>query len=197
MKLAREVFTALRDGEKIGIPQYDKSLFSGAGDRVSPSSWEVVNRPNQPPIRVIIFEGWSVGFRSLPPESIASLQESLKSDPTSCLPKHRLQDLLFVNEKLKEYDVMTDMLTAFIHIDADETMFVYDWRLEQEAALRKEKGSGMTDEQVRTFVDGYYPAYEMYTDSLRSGVFKGEEGKSKQLRLVVGRDRKVKRVIEI
>ena len=50
----------------------------------------------------------------------------------------------------------------------------------------------MTDEQVRHFVDGYYPAYELFTETLRAGVF-GED-KSRQLRLVVGPDRKVIKV---
>ena len=53
----------------------------------------------------------------------------------------------------------------------------------------------MTDEQVVKFVDGYYPAYELYSDGVREGVFKGMgRGKGKegcQLRLVVGRDRSV------
>ena len=50
----------------------------------------------------------------------------------------------------------------------------------------------MTDEQVRHFVDGYYPAYELFTETLRAGVF-GED-KGRQLRLVVGPDRKVIKV---
>ena len=37
--------------------------------------------------------------------------------------------------------------------DAEDTKFVYEWRLEQEASLRSKKGGGMTDEQVRKFVD--------------------------------------------
>lgn len=40
-----------------------------------------------------------------------------------------------------------------------------------------------------------YPAYELYTDVLRNGIFGGEKGK--QLRLVVGKDRKVKEVHHI
>jgi D-glycerate 3-kinase len=39
-----------------------------------------------------------------------------------------------------------------------------------------------------------YPAYELYTDVLRNGIFGGEEGK--QLRLIVGRDRRVKEVVK-
>lgn len=105
-----------------------------------------------------------------------------------------------MNEKLREYDVMTDMLDAFIHLDAGETSYVYAWRKEQEEALRKAKGveNAMTDEQVVKFVDGYYPAYELFTEELRKGVFKGDEGKrGSQLRLIVGRDRRVKEVKQI
>lgn len=77
--------------------------------------------------------------------------------------------------------------------DAEDTKFVYGWRLEQEAALRASKGVGMTQEQVINFVNGYYPAYELYTATLRNGIF-GPDDKARQLRLVVGQDRKVKSV---
>jgi D-glycerate 3-kinase len=72
---------------------------------------------------------------------------------------------------------------------------VYEWREQQEAALRHEKGVGMSPEEVKRFVDGYFPAYELFVEGVREGVLKGE--KRKQLRLVVGRDRRVKEVIEI
>ncbi|KAL3418299.1 kinase mug58-like protein 1 [Phlyctema vagabunda] len=193
MTLAREFFTALKSGQPTKIPQYDKSQFNGHGDRVPSSKWQSVNEPGQPPIRVIIFEGWSVGFRALTNAEV----EAKASGPSTTLHKHRLEDLLFVNDKLREYDVMTDCFDAFIHVDAEETKFVYDWRLQQEAMLRREKGSGMTDEQVVHFVDGYYPAYELYTQQLRDGVFRGQGKKGAQLRLVVGKDRKVKHVYEI
>ena len=78
--------------------------------------------------------------------------------------------------------------------------------------MRAAKGSGMTDEQVKTFVDGCryrpfavmmrvlmsrldYPSYELYTEQLRKGVFEGQTGK--QLRLIIGKDRKVKEVMKI
>ena len=38
--------------------------------------------------------------------------------------------------------------------DAEDSQYVYDWRLEQEAAMRAQKGTGMTDEQVVMFVNG-------------------------------------------
>jgi D-glycerate 3-kinase len=197
MRLARELFTALKNGTPVKIPQYDKSAYDGHGDRVPSSQWKEVNQPGHPKVQVIIFEGWSVGFRALAPEDVEKKQAASRAHKSTTLWKHRLEDLLFVNEKLREYDIMTDAFDAFIHIDALETVYVYNWRLEQEAALRREKGAGMTDEQVIKFVDGYYPAYELFTDALRSGVFKGPDSKGKQLRLIVGRDRKVKEAIII
>ena len=116
-----------------------------------------------------------------------------QKEPSVTLHKHRLQDLQFVNEKLREYDGITDTFDAFIHIDAEDTGFVYEWRLEQERALRREKGRGMSDEMVRRFVDGYMPGYELWGERVRAGVIKRGEGR--QLRLVVGRDRKVKEVV--
>ena len=106
-----------------------------------------------------------------------------------------------MNEKLKEYDVITDTFDIFIHIDALDTQYVYEWRREQEEVLRREKGMGMTDEQVKTFVDGYYPAYELFLEGVRQGIFRKdgaeEEWKGKQLRLVVGKDRRVVSVEKI
>ncbi|KAI5288675.1 hypothetical protein KEM54_005019 [Ascosphaera aggregata] len=88
-------------------------------------------------------------------------------------------------------------LDALIHIDAADTHFVYDWRQEQEANLRAVTGRGMSEEKVKAFVDGYYPSYELYTNSLRKGIFNDEndknehKGQRRQLRLLIGKDRKV------
>ncbi|KAF3354446.1 hypothetical protein VdG1_07525 [Verticillium dahliae VDG1] len=105
-------------------------------------------------------------------------------------PLHKLEHLLFVNDRLREYDAITDLLDVFVHIDAEDTSYAYDWRAQQEVALRAERGAGMTPDEVVKFVDGYYPAYELYADALRRGVF--PDRPEKQVRMVVGKDRKVK-----
>jgi D-glycerate 3-kinase len=76
--------------------------------------------------------------------------------------------------------------------------------------MRESKGTGMTEEQVNNFVNGCkrsyhpmemqkltatdYPAYELYTDVLRKGIY---PEKGRQLRLMVGKDRRVKEVIRL
>lgn len=191
MDLAKDFFAAILNGSATRVPQYDKSLFAGQGDRLPPSSWPEVNAPGQPKVQVVVFEGWCVGFRSLSPAVVTMKYNT----PSRTLKRHDPGHLLFINAKLAEYDAITDLFDAFIHIDAGDTEWVYDWRLEQEAMLRTQRGAGMSDEQVVRFVDAYYPAYELFTDQLRNGVF--ADKLRCQLRLVVAKNRHVKNTIVI
>jgi len=202
VKLGTEVFAAISSRKSdIRVPSYDKSAFSGAGDRLPESGWEICNRQGEPPVEVIIFEGWCVGFRALSDDDVerkwkAAVEEyKSKGDAYSGqLGRLQLDSVKLVNNALREYDEMTRQLGAFVHIDAEDPLYVYDWRQQQEAAMRASKGTGMTEEQVNNFVNGYYPAYELYTDVLRDGIY---PEKGRQLRLMVGKDRRVKEVIRL
>ncbi|KAG5940031.1 hypothetical protein E4U53_007692 [Claviceps sorghi] len=194
--LLHSVFKALTTAQPTKIPRYDKALFSGRGDRLPHEAWTPVNQPGEDPVRVILFEGWSVGFRPLRDEDV---EARWKASTSRTLRRHRLEHLLFVNDKLRDYDAVTDLLDALIHVDAEHVDYVYAWRQEQEESLRiarRDPSAGMTPEQVVSFVDGYLPAYELYTDGLRKGLFQHRPGQC-QLRLIVGRDRKVKQVVQI
>ncbi len=96
--------------------------------------------------------------------------------------------------------------------DAEDPQYVYEWRLEQEAGLRRDKGCGMTEKQVVDFVNGCmlhfvwllpiktliktdYPSYELFTRRLRAGAF--DRRKGNQLRLVIGKERDVKEVVQV
>ena len=197
--LGLSVFSRIREGKETRIPSYDKSAYGGQGDRTSEDKWNVVNKTGTSRTKVTIFEGWCVGFRALREDALqrkweTALEKRMSGDYQGRLGWVVSEDVRFVNESLKEYDKLTDQLDAVIHLDAENPLFVYQWRLDQERDLRALKGSGMTDEQVKSFVDGYYPAYELYTERLRVGVLKC---KGKQLRLVLGKDRKVKTVLRI
>lgn len=197
--LGLSLFSDLREGRETRIPKYDKSAHNGQGDRVSAEEWDAVNRDGSAETEVVIFEGWCVGFRALPQEELQrKWQDACKRRDSGTYEGRlgwvRLENVQFVNENLRGYDELTNQLDALIHLDAENPMFVYQWRIEQEVHLRDLKGSGMTDEQVIDFVNNYYPAYELFTDGLRAGIF-GSKGK--QLRLVIGKDRKVKEILRI
>lgn len=172
-----------------------------------------MNQDPNNPIQVILFEGWCVGFRPIPDEAIISLHKRTTTeaqDPSSKysgrLGHNSLESVSTINNALKEYDEITSQFDGLVHIDAEDPLYVYAWRKEQEHNLIKAKGSGMSDDEVKNFVDGYYPSYELYVDGLREGVFKtlkkeGSTGiddwEGRQLRLIVGQDRKVKQVERI
>ncbi|KAG9965124.1 putative uridine/cytidine kinase, partial [Aureobasidium melanogenum] len=197
--LGKEIFAQLAAHKpNIRIPSYDKSLHDGQGDRTDPETWQVVNKDGEPPVEVVIFEGWCVGFRSLSDKELVAEWEGAKAarifDKEAYhgrLAFMELEHVSFINDALRQYDALTDYFGALIFIDAVDTLFVYEWRLQQERALREDKGTGMKDKQVIEFVNGYYPAYELYTDVLRKGIF---QQTGKQLRLVVNKQRKVEEV---
>lgn len=72
------------------------------------------------------------------------------------LGKLKYRDVEFVNEALQGYEEVWDRFAAFVHIDAAETEWVYDWRLEAEVKMREVRGvdNAMSDAQVKAFVDG-------------------------------------------
>ncbi|CAK7262447.1 hypothetical protein SEPCBS57363_000034 [Sporothrix epigloea] len=195
--LLTSFFDAVCSGKPAHVPEYDKAAFSGKGDRAAPTPsnpGRLVNGPGQRPLQVIIVEGWCVAFRPAAPTAIEAKWRQSSGSPDSTSSKlhtHKLEHLLFVNEKLTHYDTaLTNRIDALIHLDAEKTIYVYEWRREQEAALRRVRGAGMTDEQIGQFVDAYYPAYEMFSDGVRQGIFGASSGR--QLRLIIGKDRRVK-----
>jgi D-glycerate 3-kinase len=170
--LCVRVFNDLLESKPVDLPVYDKSAFGGQGDRSSRT------RSVVPPYQVIVFEGWCVGFPHLSESEVVKLW----TESQGTLAKFKLEDVLYVNKLLIDYERIWDKFDSLVQLDAQDLAFVYDWRLQQEHQLIHERGSGMTDLQVREFVDGYMPAYELYLEHLR---------KRADLRIVLSKSRKV------
>lgn len=157
---------------KLRLPFFDKSLFAGSGDRRPEAEWRQLDR--QPFIDVLVFEGWCLGFQPLPEKVIESklqhayhmqrLKKNKRSESgyevdesqfsTTTLAENSLQDLLFINRQLEEYCnrfMGPHHFDSLIHLDTVDLRNVYMWRLEQERALRKSRGAGMTDDEVVHF----------------------------------------------
>lgn len=183
--LGIETLDSLLAGKTTPIPSYDKSKFDGHGDRVPSSEW----RTAQPPFDVILFEGWCVGFKAISSAAVAEKQSSSKHPGT--LSHHNLEHLQFVNKKLEEYARLWDRFDALVWLNAQDISFVYAWRLQQEHAMKAALGRGMTDDQVRKFVDGYMPAYEMYIDGLMQGELFATKSGRQILRIDYDQNRKI------
>ena len=157
---------------EIELPIFDKSLHNGDGDRLPRSEWRVI--PREPPIQVIVFEGWCVGFTPLKLEEIEikwnQAKESRVSSGTkqasettpnvesrysiTTLADHSLDDLSFINRQLTTYHerfMGPEHFDFMVHLDTLDLRNVYIWRSEQERKLRESRGMGMTDSQVIEF----------------------------------------------
>jgi D-glycerate 3-kinase len=114
-----------RQETDVSLPSYDKSAFSGAGDRRPRSEWTIVNPGGRRPVDVVIMEGWCVGFRALPDEELRSRWRSAHEKATSAagsdeyegqLGRVKLEDVAFINDSLRAYDDLTDKLAALIYM---------------------------------------------------------------------------------
>ena len=109
------VLSSLRAGKPTKIPQYDKSKFSGQGDRVDENEWEIVNKEDDKKISVVVLEGWCVGFRALGSDDVRRKWEEARAELAGNkydgrLAHNRLEDLVFVDKALKQYDVLTEYI---------------------------------------------------------------------------------------
>ncbi|KAG8711607.1 hypothetical protein FRC11_002350, partial [Ceratobasidium sp. 423] len=157
-------------GDAVSLPMFDKSAYRGFGDRSS-ETVEV-----RPPVDVVILEGWCFGFQPL---SLAELEKRYNEPETEGVPSlpryfksHSLESLEVINGNLKNYaDLWYRYFTHFIQasIVPENLHDVFDWRLQQEHAIKlKNGGHGMTDEEVHNFVARYMPGYELFQDTIES-----------------------------
>jgi D-glycerate 3-kinase len=119
LALGEEVFASLAAERPTAIPQYDKSAFEGQGDRVPESKWKVVNKEGQDKVKVVIFEGWCVGFRAWDDQTLRAKWEAAVHQRDNGKYDGRLghvnfEDIKAVNDALKRYDVLTEWVFSVI-----------------------------------------------------------------------------------
>lgn len=140
-----DALRGLGPGLSVAIPAYDKSAFSGRGDRRPEAEWPRLDGP----LDIAIFEGWMLGFVPLDPAAIA--------DPA----------FRGVNDRLAAYADWHARLDAFIWLEPEDFNFVRRWRAEAEEKMIASGRPGMTPGEVAAFVEPYLAAYAAYYPGLR------------------------------
>lgn len=176
---------AINNGDKaVNLPIFDKSLCGGEGDR----SERVVKTAG--PIDVFILEGWSMGFAPLSSERLIERYQSKPAD--AYFSAHSIDSLTELNDYLRTFSsAVYPFFTSLITVVPTSYEHVFVWRLQQERAMKAANGGkGMSDDQVRRFVERYMPGYELW----REGIWdRGWSG----LELKYGKDREVLGVEQI
>lgn len=183
------------------LPVYDKSAWEGQGDRAA--NTQKVHGP----VDIVIFEGWCLGFHSLPESDLQERITNAKKDPAPAFVDHTLEHLNAVSQRLKVWErEWYPLFDAFIQFcpqadgGASPWSLVYPWRLQAEHAMKKANGGqGMTDEQVAVFVQRYVllpdlarylPSYELFCNDLRET----NPWKGRCLLVEVGADREARNI---
>lgn len=113
IRLAESVFSSLRQNAPTRVPQYNKAAFDGQGDRVAEDQWQKVNAEGQNIVRVVLFEGWCVGFRPLSERDLKQKWEHAvmareAGQYIGRLGYNTLESVASVNSALMEYDHITE-----------------------------------------------------------------------------------------
>lgn len=184
--LGTRILEALRKNERISVPIYDKSAHDGEGDRAP------MLRALPYPLDVVLFEGWCLGFRSRTRHELA--QTMAHADPGAAYAQCSVDELTWISQQLHRWETeWYPLLDAFVQFlpkaedGANPWSLIYPWRLEAEHAMKTLNGGhGMSDEQVRAFVQRYLPSYELFSHDMRTApVWPGH-----CLCLVIGADRR-------
>ncbi|KAJ3088654.1 hypothetical protein HK102_008255 [Quaeritorhiza haematococci] len=137
----------------VSLPSYDKSLHQGRGDRAPRSGWPRAI----PPFDVILFEGWSLGFKRLAADELERVyhDHTLESDDgkghkgegsragmdtriVHALKGVTIQNLRDINENVGRYvREWYPFIDAFVHLCTEDLAWVYEWRWEQEETMRR------------------------------------------------------------
>lgn len=154
-------FLAFKKG--LTAPVYDKSLNNGRGDR---SGFNSINDD----VKVLFIEGWMIGFQPIAESDIVKKLEIINNEHLIFKTQPTLANYLQINENLKAYIPIWHLCTHIVRLQPLDMHFIYKWRTDQEHGLIKLTGSGLTDEQVKAFVDQYWGCYILYADSIPSEV---------------------------
>ena len=135
--------SALQKAGKMRLPHFDKAT----DDRAPMEQWPTVAGPAD----IVIFEGWCVGAVAQEAVELAAPVNALEAeeDPAGVWRRH-------VNAALAgDYQRLFGRIDGLIQLRAPSFAVVADWRLEQERKLRARTGMGMSDAEVRRFIQHY------------------------------------------
>jgi D-glycerate 3-kinase len=175
IKKLKSINEGLGDGQTtVALPRYNKKACNGRGDRLPREDWPSVSGPTD----IVFLEGWCLGFER--PREFESLISSVDAR-VYFAP---------INEYLMEYEsVFNNVIDSWMIIKAGDWRWAYEWRQEQE---RKNNG-GLTDAQVRDFVDRFAPTYDACLQNLHDKVESKRLEDSRSAMLIeVNKDRSVK-----
>ena len=140
--LALDVLSALARGEPAPLPRFDKAR----DDRADRAAWGMAPADT----RVLILEGWFVGARPATGTPDPAPLNAVEAEDAQGLWRARIEQAL-----QEDYQALFARIDALALLAAPGFDVVSAWRTEQEHDLRALSGGGMSDQDVRRFIQHY------------------------------------------
>lgn len=103
----------------------------------------------------VLFEGWCLGLPVVDVKELKKICEKDKINMKRLDPE--LKHASVVLKFTKKYQPLWKFLDHLVMLKPSSSDLHLKWRLQQEKELKLKKGSGMSKEQVRKFVEPYLP----------------------------------------
>lgn len=156
----------LKQNEHFLVPRYDKSAYSGQGDRRPREQWERV----QGPVQILLLEGWMLGFAPSTNASTNNIREtqnsSLKYIGFDFDKDKDSKTWQVIDHFLLPYSAWLEDVDAFIYLKTQDPIYVLEWRKEAEQNMKARGFAGMSEAEVTAYAEKFLPAYERYAENV-------------------------------
>jgi D-glycerate 3-kinase len=123
------------------VPRFDKSAYSGAGDRTTPEIVENVD--------IVLFEGWFVGARPIDPTKFKTAPSPIFTEDDKAFARD-------INSKLNNYLPLWERLHSLIVLYPSDYRFCVEWRKQAEQQMIAAGKSGMSEQEIEEFVNYFW-----------------------------------------
>jgi D-glycerate 3-kinase len=132
----------IRQGKNpVTVPRFDKSAYSGAGDRTTPEIVENVD--------IVLFEGWFVGVQPIDPAAFTNAPPPIITDDDRAFARD-------INHQLQNYLPLWQYLDGLIVLYPTDYRYSLAWRKQAEQQMIASGKSGMSDSQIEEFVNYFW-----------------------------------------
>ncbi|MGB3292933.1 MAG: glycerate kinase [Phormidesmis sp.] len=160
IELGLRTLSALKSaspGQQIALPQFDKSLHQGQGDRTAPL---YLPAPN-----IVLFEGWFVGTQPL---EDAFFKDKRIRLPDPIVTAADRQFARSCNHRLRHYLPLWSFIDRLMVLYPSDYRLSQQWRQQAEHRMKAQGGSGLNDLEIASFVTYFWQALhpELYIEPL-------------------------------
>ncbi len=140
LNLFKSSIDSWKETGELKVPQFDKSLRNGLGDR---SGWRDC-KPN-----VLIVEGWFLACKSKDTPNSSNLSEDKLKPP---LTEEEIFYRGHVQVLLKKYEPIWEQLDHIWHLKATDFKSTESWKMQQEENMEKMRGASLKGKALESFI---------------------------------------------